>query len=92
MGTTSASSPTLTTTLKILRSPDSIKIPNGTNIYDIDLSGKKPLSQYKPLPKPLNNEKYKGKLWRLVKKGANLTDMSVVLGYAITGSISILVM
>lgn len=56
--------------------------PNGTNIYDIDLSGKKPLSEYKPLPKPLNNEKYKGKLWCLVKKGANLTDVSAALGYA----------
>lgn len=56
--------------------------PNGTNIYEIDLSGKKPDSEYKPLPKPRNNEVYKGKLWCLVKKGANVTEVAAALGYA----------
>lgn len=56
--------------------------PNGTNIYEIDLSAKKPESEYKPLPKPTNNEPYKGKLWCLVKKGANTTGVAAALAYA----------
>uniref|UniRef100_A0A6N2KF60 glucan endo-1,3-beta-D-glucosidase n=1 Tax=Salix viminalis TaxID=40686 RepID=A0A6N2KF60_SALVM len=46
--------------------------PNGTEVFEIDLSGKTPLSGYKkPLPLPTNNEPYKGKLWCVVAKEAN---------------------
>lgn len=56
--------------------------PNGTGVYEIDLSGKTPESEYKPLPKPTNNEPYKGKIWCVVAEGANRTALAAALGYA----------
>lgn len=56
--------------------------PNGTNVYPIDLFGETPLSAYKPLPKPTNNEPYKGKLWCVVAQGTNKTDLDAALKYA----------
>ncbi|KAJ4836259.1 hypothetical protein Tsubulata_050310 [Turnera subulata] len=59
--------------------------PNGTEVYDLDLSGKTPESEYgkTPLPAPTNNEPYKGKLWCVVAKGvANKTALGNALSYA----------
>ncbi|XP_052171216.1 probable glucan endo-1,3-beta-glucosidase A6 [Diospyros lotus] len=56
--------------------------PNGSHIYGIDLSGKTPESEYKPLPAPTNNEPYKGKIWCVVAEGANRTDLASALSYA----------
>lgn len=56
--------------------------PNGSNVYPIDLSGKMRVREYEPLPIPSNNEPYKGKIWCVVAKGANLTELGSALGYA----------
>ncbi|KAK6940483.1 X8 domain [Dillenia turbinata] len=57
--------------------------PNRSNVYPIDLSGGvSDYSGYPPLPKPENNEPYRGKIWCVVAKGANLTDLGSALGYA----------
>lgn len=57
--------------------------PNGTNVYEIDLMGKTAISEYtKPLPKPTNNEPYKGKVWCVVAEGANMTAVAGALSYA----------
>ncbi|PKI67365.1 hypothetical protein CRG98_012235 [Punica granatum] len=47
--------------------------PNGSRVYGIDLSGKTPATAYGPLPKPDNNMPYKGKIWCVVAKGANIS-------------------
>lgn len=57
--------------------------PNGTNVYEIDLSVKTAISEYKkPLPKPTNNVPYKGKVWCVVAEGANTTAVAGALSYA----------
>ncbi|XP_022734985.1 probable glucan endo-1,3-beta-glucosidase A6 [Durio zibethinus] len=55
---------------------------NGTPIYDIDLTGKRPVSDYKPLPPAENNVPYKGKVWCEVAPGVNLMNLSSALAYA----------
>ncbi|KAE8734096.1 putative glucan endo-1,3-beta-glucosidase A6 [Hibiscus syriacus] len=55
---------------------------NGTPIYDIDISGKRPLSSYKPLPAARTNVPYRGKLWCEVVPGANAANLSSALSYA----------
>ncbi|KAK6255265.1 Glycoside hydrolase family 17 - like 10 [Theobroma cacao] len=55
---------------------------NGTAIYDIDLTGKRLASDYKPLPPAQNNVPYKGKVWCEVAPGANLMNLSSALTYA----------
>ncbi|CAI0426434.1 unnamed protein product [Linum tenue] len=60
--------------------------PNGTAVYEIDLSGQTPLSGYKkPLPPPTNNEPYKGELWCVVaaeEGSANETALAEALSWA----------
>ncbi|KAL8250037.1 hypothetical protein R6Q59_033730 [Mikania micrantha] len=57
--------------------------PNGTSIYEIDLSGKTSESEYtKTLPVPTNNEPYKGKIWCVSEQGANATALAGALSYA----------
>ncbi|KAF8402161.1 hypothetical protein HHK36_013113 [Tetracentron sinense] len=58
--------------------------PNGTAVYEIDLTGKRPESEYKPLPAPVNNEPYKGKVWCVVgeEANANATEVGSALTYA----------
>ncbi|KAK1426924.1 hypothetical protein QVD17_15604 [Tagetes erecta] len=57
--------------------------PNGTNIYEIDLSGKTLESEFKKaLPVPTNNEPYKGKIWCVAERGANTTALGGALSYA----------
>lgn len=56
--------------------------PNGTSVYEIDLSGKTPESEFKPLPAPENNQPYKGKIWCVAAGGANKTALAGALSYA----------
>ncbi|KAE8703964.1 tyrosine/DOPA decarboxylase 5-like [Hibiscus syriacus] len=56
--------------------------PNGSYVYGIDLSGRTPDSDFEPLPKPDNNEPYKGKIWCMAAGGANATALSSALSYA----------
>lgn len=56
--------------------------PNGTQVYQIDLSGEVPESEYKPLPPPENNKPYKGKVWCVVTEGANSSAVGSALSYA----------
>ncbi|PKI67362.1 hypothetical protein CRG98_012232 [Punica granatum] len=56
--------------------------PNGTSIYEIQLDGEVPKLGYKPLPKPTNNEPYKGKIWCVVAKRANGTAVGAAMSYA----------
>lgn len=55
--------------------------PNGTGIYDVDLTGK--LTEFKPLPLPTNNEPYKGKIWCVMAGGVkNATAAGMAVSYA----------
>ncbi|XP_030532753.2 probable glucan endo-1,3-beta-glucosidase A6 [Rhodamnia argentea] len=45
--------------------------PNGSRVYEIDLSGKAPSSGYELLPAPTNNKPYKGRIWCVVAPGSN---------------------
>ncbi|KAA8543546.1 hypothetical protein F0562_021708 [Nyssa sinensis] len=56
--------------------------PNGLNVYQMDLSGETPESEYKPLPAPRNNEPYKGKIWCVAARGVNWTELAGALTYA----------
>ncbi|XP_044502742.1 probable glucan endo-1,3-beta-glucosidase A6 [Mangifera indica] len=56
--------------------------PNRTNVYEIDLSGETPTKVYKPLPKPTNNEPYKGKIWCVAAERANTKKLESALSYA----------
>ncbi|KAJ9176627.1 hypothetical protein P3X46_011918 [Hevea brasiliensis] len=57
--------------------------PNGSKVFEIDLSGETPESEYtKPLPAPTNNEPYKGKAWCVVAEGANKTALLDAISYA----------
>lgn len=57
--------------------------PNGSNIYEIDLSGKTSESEYKKaLPAPTNNEPYKGEIWCMAARGSNTTELGGALSYA----------
>ncbi|XP_061360445.1 probable glucan endo-1,3-beta-glucosidase A6 [Gastrolobium bilobum] len=53
--------------------------PNGSSVYEIDLSGKTPESEFAPLPPPVD---YKGKAWCVVAEGANVTAVVAALSYA----------
>ncbi|XP_019178674.1 PREDICTED: probable glucan endo-1,3-beta-glucosidase A6 [Ipomoea nil] len=56
--------------------------PNGSNVYEIDLSGKTPESKFKPLPKPTNDNPPEGKFWCVVAPAANKTAVVDALNYA----------
>ncbi|KAL4192644.1 hypothetical protein AMTRI_Chr06g195220 [Amborella trichopoda] len=56
--------------------------PNGSRVYEVDLTGRTPNSKYAPLPEPKNNEPYKGKIWCVVAPGANFTALGPALSYA----------
>lgn len=56
--------------------------PDGTPVYDIDLTGKRPLSEYAPLPAANNNAPYGGKVWCVVARGANSLELGAALGFA----------
>ncbi|KAI5657343.1 hypothetical protein M9H77_26136 [Catharanthus roseus] len=56
--------------------------PNGSYIYDLDLTGKKPEWAYGPLPVAWNNEPYKGKVWCVIGKGANFSRLGEAIKWA----------
>lgn len=58
--------------------------PNGSRVYEVDLTGKKPDTGYSPLPVPSNDEPYKGKIWCVAKldKRANASEIGSALSYA----------
>ncbi|XP_050364010.1 probable glucan endo-1,3-beta-glucosidase A6 [Argentina anserina] len=56
--------------------------PNGSNVYEIDLTGRTPESEFKALPPAMNNKPYPGPIWCLVKEGANKTAVAEALSYA----------
>ncbi|KAM1158285.1 hypothetical protein ACFX19_032152 [Malus domestica] len=47
---------------------------DGTPIYDVDLTGKRVLEDYEPLPEEQNNRPYKGAVWCVVAKGVSVND------------------
>lgn len=58
--------------------------PTEAHVYPIDLTGETDLASYPALPKPKNNEPYKGKIWCVVAeaKGANMTALGDAVTYA----------
>ncbi|RWR79931.1 Glycoside hydrolase [Cinnamomum micranthum f. kanehirae] len=58
--------------------------PNGSRVYEVDLTGRRPDTAYGPLPVPLNDEPYKGKIWCVAKSGkrVNASDLGSALSYA----------
>lgn len=56
--------------------------PNDSFVYDIDLSGETPDTEYGKLPAPTNNEPYDGKIWCVVAKRANRSALASALSYA----------
>lgn len=56
--------------------------PNESQVYNIDLSGETPESEYKPLPEARNNVPYKGKIWCVVGRRANTSEVESALSYA----------
>ncbi|PAN13230.1 hypothetical protein PAHAL_2G321900 [Panicum hallii] len=59
---------------------------NGTAVYEIDLTGRRPLWSYPPLPAPENNTPYKGPIWCVMSAAAskklNETAVGNALSYA----------
>lgn len=55
---------------------------HGTPIYDIDLTGKKPITDWAPLPAPKNNVPYRGKVWCVAAKGVNKVELAAAISYA----------
>lgn len=53
--------------------------PNGSKVYDIDLSGKTLESKLEPIPAAVD---YKGKAWCVVAEGANVTAVAAALSFA----------
>lgn len=56
--------------------------PDGTPMYDIDLTGKNPITDFASLPPPNNNVPYKGKIWCVARKEANQMELEAALSYA----------
>nr|BAE80092.1 glycosyl hydrolase family 17 [Silene latifolia] len=47
--------------------------PNGTPVYQIDLTGTQ--TEFDPLPNATNNMPYKGEVWCVVQRSANMTEL-----------------
>ncbi|CAL9145660.1 unnamed protein product, partial [Musa hybrid cultivar] len=60
--------------------------PDGKQVYEVDLSGRRPLESYPPLPPPENDVPYVGKIWCVLdaegKAAANTTAVGAALAYA----------
>ncbi|KAK7293174.1 hypothetical protein RJT34_16036 [Clitoria ternatea] len=56
--------------------------PNGSRVYDIDLSGRTPESEFRPLAPPENNVPFKGRIWCVVARRDNETALAAALSYA----------
>ncbi|KAJ3683525.1 hypothetical protein LUZ60_013752 [Juncus effusus] len=46
--------------------------PNETSVYPIDLTGRKPIGSYPPIPLPTNNEPYPGTIWCVMQADINI--------------------
>uniref|UniRef100_A0A2N9E942 glucan endo-1,3-beta-D-glucosidase n=1 Tax=Fagus sylvatica TaxID=28930 RepID=A0A2N9E942_FAGSY len=55
---------------------------DGSPVYDIDLTGKRALSDYPPLPAADNNSPYRGEVWCVVRRGVDLMELGSALAYA----------
>ncbi|PHT33017.1 putative glucan endo-1,3-beta-glucosidase A6 [Capsicum baccatum] len=55
--------------------------PNGSSIYDIDLTGQAPEVEFTTLPQPTNNEPFHGRLWCVTKDNVNEVDLGQVLEF-----------
>ncbi|XP_015961944.1 probable glucan endo-1,3-beta-glucosidase A6 [Arachis duranensis] len=55
--------------------------PDGTPVYQIDLTGKSAAADFGPLPAPKNNVPYKGRVWCVAVKGANAMELEAALTY-----------
>ncbi|KAM0929525.1 hypothetical protein ACQ4PT_001581 [Festuca glaucescens] len=54
--------------------------PNGTAVYEVDLTGRRPAASYPPLPPATNDLPYPGKLWCVVRtdrRGAVANETAV---------------
>ncbi|MED6152309.1 hypothetical protein PIB30_090677, partial [Stylosanthes scabra] len=56
--------------------------PDGTPLYEIDLTGKSAAADFGPLPAPENNLPYRGKVWCVAVRGANEMELENALTYA----------
>ncbi|CAI9762813.1 unnamed protein product [Fraxinus pennsylvanica] len=56
--------------------------PNGTPIYELDLTGVRPENDYPQLQEPLNNEPFKGKLWCVVATQVDTVELGPALDFA----------
>ncbi|XP_057420490.1 probable glucan endo-1,3-beta-glucosidase A6 [Lotus japonicus] len=56
--------------------------PDGMPMYEIDLTGKRLFTDFASLPAPKNNEPYKGKVWCVGAKEANLMELAAALSNA----------
>ncbi|GAV58989.1 Glyco_hydro_17 domain-containing protein/X8 domain-containing protein [Cephalotus follicularis] len=56
--------------------------PSGEPNYEIDLTGKRLVQDYPPLPVVENNKPYRGKVWCVVAGGANMMELDTALAYA----------
>ncbi|CAN1228301.1 Probable glucan endo-1,3-beta-glucosidase A6 [Linum grandiflorum] len=56
--------------------------PDGTAVYDIDLTGSRTDSEYRAIPEGRNNLAYKGKVWCVVARGADMKSLGKELAYA----------
>ncbi|KAK7256112.1 hypothetical protein RIF29_29546 [Crotalaria pallida] len=54
--------------------------PNGSRVYDIDLSERR--SKFRKLPPPENNSPFKGRIWCVAARGDNATLLAAALSYA----------
>ncbi|CAN8232201.1 unnamed protein product [Cochlearia groenlandica] len=56
--------------------------PNGTTIYELDLTGQTPLTGFNQLPKPTNNVPYKGQVWCVPVEEASEAELEEALKVA----------
>ncbi|KAJ6797819.1 putative glucan endo-1,3-beta-glucosidase A6 [Iris pallida] len=56
--------------------------PNGTSVYEVDLTGRR--TEFGALPLPTNNEPYEGKVWCVAREEAagNMTAVGDAVSYA----------
>ncbi|GJN33551.1 hypothetical protein PR202_gb22163 [Eleusine coracana subsp. coracana] len=57
---------------------------NGTAVYPIDLTGRRPPSSYPPLPKPEKDAPYKGPIWCVLSEAARKEMNETAVGDALT--------
>lgn len=55
---------------------------DGEPNYEIDLTGKRPTSEYKPLPEGNNDVPYKGSVWCVTARGVALAELRSAMNFA----------